>query len=56
VAGTLRPLFLNDGLPLSFTQGELLGYTDSGFVYGGVAGLNGEAVVVYNNDGTFFTP
>jgi hypothetical protein len=57
VAGTLRPLFLNDGLPLSFTTGELAGYTDSGFIYGGVAGNpNGEAVVVYNDDGTFFTP
>jgi hypothetical protein len=56
VAGTLRALFLNDGLPLSFAQGELLGFTDSGFVYGGVAGTNGEAVVVYNDDGTFFTP
>jgi hypothetical protein len=54
---TLRPLFNNDGLPLSFAQGELLGFTDSGFVYGGVAGdPNGEAVVVYNNDGTFYTP
>jgi len=55
--GTLRPLFLNDGLPLSFTMGELVGYTASSFVYGGVAGNpNGEAVVVYNDDGTFFTP
>jgi hypothetical protein len=57
VAGTLRTVFLNDGLPLSFTQGELLGFTDSGFVYGGVAGdPNGEALVVYDDDGTFFTP
>jgi len=57
IVGTLRALFLNDGLPLSFAQGELLGFTDNGFVYGGVAGNpNGEAVVVYNDDGTFFTP
>lgn len=57
VAGTLRTVFLNDGLPLSFTMGELAGYLDSGFVYGGVAGNpNGEAVAVYNDDGTIFTP
>lgn len=52
-----RPLFLNDGLPLSFVMGELAEFTDSSFVYQGVAGdPNGEAVVVYNDDGTFFTP
>lgn len=52
-----RALFLNDGLPLSFVVGELADFTDSGFVYAGVAGdPNGEAVVVYNDDGTFFTP
>ena len=52
-----RALFLNDGLPLSFVGGELAGFADSGFVYAGVAGApNGEAVVVYNDDGTFFTP
>lgn len=57
VAGSLRSVFLNDGLPLSFTMGELAGYLDSGFVYGGVAGdPNGEAVAVYNDDGTIFTP
>jgi hypothetical protein len=52
-----RAVFLNDGLPLSFVMGELAEFTDSAFVYAGVAGNpNGEAVVVYNNDGTFFTP
>lgn len=54
---TNRVLFLNDGLPLSFAAGELAGFIDSGFVYGGVAGTpNGEAVAVYNDDGTLFTP
>jgi len=52
-----RSLFRNDGLPLSFVVGELAEFTDSSFVYQGVAGdPNGEAVVVYNDDGTFFTP
>ena len=57
VVGTNRQLFLNDGLPLSFAVGELAGFTDSSFVYAGVPGdPNGEAVVVFNDDGTFFTP
>jgi hypothetical protein len=52
-----RALFLNDGLPLSFVMGELSQFTANSFVYAGVAGdPNGEAVVVYNDDGTFFTP
>ena len=52
-----RDLFLNDGLPLSFTIGELASFTNNGFVYNGVPGNpNGEAVVVYNDDGTFYTP
>jgi hypothetical protein len=57
VPGSNRPLFLNDGLPLSFAMGELAAFTSLGFVYAGVAGNpNGEAVVVYNDDGTLFTP
>jgi len=57
VAGSNRALFLNDGLPLSFVMGELAEFTSNSFVYAGVAGNpNGEAVVVYNDDGTFFTP
>jgi len=57
VPGSNRDLFLNDGLPLSFAMGELEGFRDSAFIYAGVAGTpNGEAVVVYNDDGTFFTP
>jgi len=52
-----RAVFRNDGLPLSYVMGELAEFIDSGFVYAGVAGdPNGEAVVVYADDGTFFTP
>lgn len=52
-----RAVFLNDGLPLSFVAGDLAEFTSNGFVYAGVAGdPNGEAVVVYNDDGTLFTP
>lgn len=57
VEGSNRPLFLNDGLPLSVAMGQLTQFTSSDFVYAGVAGdPNGEAVVVYNDDGTLFTP
>lgn len=57
IGSTNRVLFDNDGLPLSFVVGELAGFVDSGFVYGGVAGdPNGEAVAVYNDDGTLYTP
>lgn len=51
-----RALFLNDGLPLSVAMGELSQFTSSDFVYAGVTGDFGEAVVVYNDDGTFYTP
>jgi len=57
VAGSYRNLFANDGLPLSFVVGQLAQFRDNGFIYRGVAGNpNGEAVVVYNDDGTLYTP
>lgn len=57
IAESNRDLFLNDGLPLSFVVGELSEFTSNDFVYAGVPGdPNGEAVVVYNDDGTLFTP
>jgi len=57
VTNSLRILFNNDGLPLSFTMGELAAFVDNAFVYQGVPGNpNGEAVVVYNDDGTLYTP
>ena len=55
-ANTLRDLFANDGLPLSFVEGELAGFRANGFVYNNVGGANGEAVAVYNDDGTLYTP
>jgi hypothetical protein len=57
VDGTLRDIFQTGALNLSVAGGELAGFLDSKFVYAGVAGSpNGEAVVVYNDDGTIFTP
>jgi len=57
VAGTLRNIYDSSSLTLSFVSGELEGFTDSAFIYAGVAGApNGEAVAVFNNDGTLFTP
>jgi hypothetical protein len=57
VAGSLRNIYSSGSLTLSFATGELEGFTDSGFIYAGVAGTpNGEAVAVYNDDGTLYTP
>lgn len=57
VVGTLRDVFATGSLTLSVAQGELSGFLDSGFEYAGTPGNpNGEAVVVYNDNGTLFTP
>lgn len=57
IPGTLRPIFHTGSLQLSFAVGELSEFTANSFVYAGVPGNpNGEAVVVYNDDGTFYTP
>jgi len=57
VPGSLRHVYDGGSLILSFAEGNLAAFTDSSFVYAGVAGSpNGEAVVVYNDDGTFYTP
>jgi len=57
VAGSLRNIYNSGSLTLSFATGELEGFSDTGFIYAGVAGTpNGEAVVVYNDDGTLYTP
>jgi hypothetical protein len=57
VSNSLRNVYDSGSLILSFATGELEGFVDSGFIYAGVAGNpNGEAVVVYNDDGTFYTP
>jgi hypothetical protein len=57
VTNSLRNIYASGSLTLSFATGELEGFSDAGFIYAGVAGTpNGEAVVVYNDDGSFFTP
>jgi hypothetical protein len=57
IPGTLRPIFHTGSLQLSFAMGELSEFTSNSFVYAGIPGTpNGEAVVVYNDDGTFYTP
>jgi len=57
VAGSLRNIYATGSLTLSFAMGVLEGFTDSAFIYAGVAGTpNGEAVAVYNDDGTLYTP
>ena len=56
IAGSLRDIFDTDSLTLSVATGELAGFLDTGFAYRGTTGANGNAVVVINDDGTFFTP
>jgi hypothetical protein len=57
VTGTLRNIYNSGSLNISWGEGELLGFLDSGFIYGGIAGNpNGEAVAVYADDGTIFVP
>jgi len=54
-AGAYRGTFDTSSLLLSFNNGKLSKFADSSFVYKGVAGNpNGEAVVVYNDDGTLY--
>lgn len=52
--GPIRRVFDTSSLTLSVNTGMLEGYLDSGFEYQGVGGAQGEAVVVYNDDGTLF--
>lgn len=54
--GDFRPTYETGSLTISFAQGELSGFLRNDFQYQGVGGSNGEAVVVYNDDGTLFTP
>lgn len=54
-AGAYRGTFDTSSLLLSFNTGKLSKFVDSAFEYKGVAGNpNGEAVVVYNDDGTLY--
>jgi len=52
--GPIRRTYDTSSLTLSFNTGALAGFTDAGFEYAGVGGVQGEAVVVYNDDGTLF--
>lgn len=52
--GPIRRVFDTSSLTLSVNTGVLSGYLDNGFLYQGVGGTNGEAVAVYNDDGTLF--
>jgi len=52
--GSIRRVYDTSSLTLSFHTGHLAGYTDAGFEYAGAGGAQGEAVVVYNDDGTLF--
>jgi hypothetical protein len=49
---TIRNTYDTGALKISFGEGELSVYTSPSFVYRGVAD---QAVVVYNDDGTFYT-
>jgi hypothetical protein len=52
--GDIRRVFSTSSLALSVATGHLSGFVDNGFEYQGVGGTNGEAVAVYNDDGTLF--
>lgn len=50
-----RATYDTGALRISFGEGELAGFTSPDFVYATRGGIRGEAVVVYNDDGTLFT-
>ena len=52
--GPIRRTYDTSSLTLSFHTGALAGFVDAGFEYAGVGGAQGEAVAVYNDDGTLF--
>lgn len=54
ITGTLRDIFDTSGLTLSVNTGHLSHLLDSGYTVDGVGGAQGEAVAVYNDDGTLF--
>lgn len=54
--GDFRPTLDTSALVLSFAEGRLSGFLRNDFQYKGVGGSNGEAVVVYNDDGTLYAP
>jgi len=52
--GAERPTFDTSSLVLSVNTGKLSGFLRNDFEYQGVGGSNGEAVAVYNDDGTLY--
>lgn len=56
VEGTLRDVYTTGALRVSASGGKLAGYLRTDFNYGSATGSNLEALVVYNDDGTLFTP
>jgi hypothetical protein len=52
--GAIRRVYDTSSLTLSFHTGHLAGFTNAGFEYAGAGGTQGEAVVIYNDDGTLF--
>ena len=53
--GEFRPTYDTGALTISFGQGKINGFMQNDFEYQGVGGTHGEAVVVYNDDGTVYT-
>lgn len=53
--GGFRSTYATDNLMLSVSQGALSLYMSADFTYKGVGGAQGEAIVVYNDDGTLYT-
>lgn len=52
--GGIRRTYDTSSLTLSVNTGVLAGFLDTGFLYQGVGGAQGEAVAVLNDDGTLF--
>ena len=54
IEGTLRDIYDTSALTLSVNTGHLEKLLANGYTINGVGGTNGEAVAVYNDDGTLF--
>lgn len=54
--GSIRQVFDTSSLTISAAAGHLAGFMATSFTYQGAGGAHGEAVVVYNDDGTLFVP
>jgi|GEM_PF-1184162 len=54
ITGTLRDIYDTSSLTLSVNNGKLAGFLRNDFEYLGAGGTNGEAIAVYNDDGTLY--